>query len=54
MFTTVLIYDFRFNYQSDRLSPEALEAISARKRRSLIGCFVIAANVEAEANIFAG
>jgi len=46
LFTTLYIYDFRFNSlsTSDK-SPAAAAALKARKARGLVGCYIIGANI---------
>jgi len=46
LFTTLYIYDFRFNSlaTSDK-SPAAAAALKSRKARGLVGCYIIGSNV---------
>lgn len=46
LFTTMLIYNFRFNVQNDHLGPQAIRAFEAKKARGLIGCYILGSNIE--------
>jgi len=54
LFTTMLIYNFRFNVQNDNLGPQAIKAFEAKKARGLIGCYILGSNIAISAGFSQG
>jgi len=45
LFTTLYIYDFRFNSLANSDSQAAATALKSRKARGLVGCYIVGSNV---------